>query len=725
MTVPTFEPDDEPGVTIVDSIANRRFPLRTASAIDPHEVDTDWCPFPIDSAIAFETTSVVLPYVVPTCVRDPDGETLADAEHFAFETFPDGEYLLEFTAPIRFYLRVRTELTVASADDRLAVEFGDETRVRLGAVSTHDRPAGTVTTTDEPADLARAVSTFGSALKTTTAERSLPSYRGHPPLIDLGDRVDVPAELESPDTGVTIVAPEDRLAVYATASPAYYLGATVVTGDRPRLETDAGFEYPLGSSPAAFVAEVGRVLKHVFVVDTVSRTEGVYDVGLRERELFEATVDVDLPSLYDAALSEQLPTILSIPFETLEPVAPTWQLTTFVTPGPANATALPFLASDLSLVRIAPTRASRTRAVPDPPAEVNALTRSRSRTDEADAGGAGREGRTVDGRANGADGLRDGAGTDDRGADRRAVSDAYVSLPDTETFETAWLGTGVPLGANKLHPGAFVNDLERSPAGDAIEITVVCNDSRMVAEYEASEEGLYGNRDELPFDVTVRRTLSVEELRDAIAAETDFLHYIGHVDDDAFVCRDGTLPANELSPVGVDTFLINGCRSYEPGLRLLEAGSSAGIVTLSEVDNRDATAVGRLLAQLLNCGFTFRSAMEIAREHRIVGNQYVVVGDGSVAIAQSGGGVPNQCRVEPTDDGRYVLRQQTYHSQHGVGALCIPYLDEIDRYCLAGTELPPVTLSGSELERFFQLEAIPVVFDGTFGWSTDERLTGP
>ncbi|MEY7850497.1 hypothetical protein AB7C87_15015 [Natrarchaeobius sp. A-rgal3] len=716
MTEPTFEPrEDGPGVTIVDAVANRRFPLATPAPIAYDEDDTDWCQFPIDAAIAFETSSLVLPYVVPTCVRDASGDPVLEAEHFAFETLPEGTYLLELTGPIRFYLEVQTGLTIASADDRLSIEFDEETRVRLGACSTQDRPAGTVTTTADPVDLARAVSTFGSALKTTTAERSLPSYRGHPPLIELGDAVDLPDGIEPPDTGVTIVAPNDRLAVYATAPLAFYLGTTVVTGDRPRLETDAGFEYPLGRTTERFVETVARVLKCVFFVDSVSRTEGVYDIDLHDRHRFEERVDVDLATLYEKPLAEQLRTILSMPFEALEDLFPTWPATTFVTAEPANATALPFLADDLSLIRPAPDAAARTRGVPDPPADVEAFTRSGPMADE-----------TGDSRS---ESIGSGTGkaqdaTADSGSAGRPIDDGYVSPPETDAFETAWLGDGIPLGANKLHPAAFAHDLERSPAGDAIEITVVCNDPAMVAEYEASEDGLYGNRDELPFAVTVHRTLTVEELRAAFESEADLLHYVGHVENDAFVCRDGTLEVSELSTVGVDSFLINGCRSYEPGIRLLEAGSAAGIVTLSEVGNRDATAVGQLLARLLNCGFTFRSAMAIAREHRFVGNQYVVVGDGSVAIAQSGGGVPNQCYVESLGDGRYELRQQTYHSQHGVGALCIPYLDDVDRYYLAGTELPTTTLRGPELERFFQLEAIPVVFDDEFCWSTDGRLSG-
>ena len=728
MTGTTFEPDDErPGITVVDSIANRRFPIHTAEPLDPVAIGTDWCSFRIDAAVEFAAETLVLPYVVPTCVRDANGDPIVETEHYAYERLPPDEYLLELTAPIKLYLRVRSPVTIASADDRLELDFGDETRVELGAYSTHEQPAATVTTTAEPADLARAISTFGAALRTTDCERSLPSFRRHPPLLELGDGVRIPDGLESPDTGVTIVAPADRVAVYASCSLAYYLGARVRTGERPRIETDGGFEYELGRSPDAFAETVGRVLEHVFFLDTVVRTEGLYDVELHERRLFERAVerdptldlDPDLEALYEAPLAEQLRTYLSIPFALVADIAPAWMLETYVTADAANAPALPFLANDLSIVRTAPESATDRTAAPQPPADVDAFTRSFTRREGESGSGSGSESKSDD-EASAEDSATANAAA--RPADD-ADDDTYVSLPDGDAFETAWLGPGIPVAANKLLPTAFEHKLERSPSSDAIEITLVCNDSRMLAEYD-DEDGLYGNRDELPFDVTVRRNLSVAALREVLETDTDFLHYVGHVDGDAFRCRDGDLEARTLESVGVDTFLINGCRSYEGGVRLIEAGSAGGIVTLSEVGNRDATAVGRLLARLLNCGFTLRSAVRIAREHRFVGNQYVTVGDGSVAIVQSGGGVPNRCFVASRDDGRYELRQRTYHSQHGVGALYIPYLDDVDRYFLAGAELPPATVTGPELERFLQLEGVPVVFDGEFLWSTDDRLTG-
>ncbi|AHG02027.1 hypothetical protein HALLA_01625 (plasmid) [Halostagnicola larsenii XH-48] len=684
-------------MTVVDSVENRQFPLKTSTRIDPQQTGTDSFYFPVDTAVEFTTDQLVLPYVVPTCVRNQHGDMLLETEHYAYETLPEDTYLLELAAPIKLYVSVRSEVTIASADDRLAFDFGSPVRVRFGARSLHESPAATVESTADPPDLARAISTFGSALKTTTCERSLPSFRGHPPRLELADQLNVPDEIEPPDTGITIVAPHERNAIYATSPLAYYLGATVVTGENPRVETDSGFEYEMGQSVEAFESSIERILQHVFFLDTVTRTEGIYEIDLYERKQIEPSVSPSFDELYERSLSEQLATYLSIPFDATEELRPTWELMTYLTSDPENATALPFLAGDLSLIRTASQATQSVEVAPAPPADIDAFVRS---TRSKGSGGDG-EARTNQ--------LSDAA-------------NSYVSPPETDAFETAWLGEGTPVGANKLSTSAFENGLNHSPkdASDAIDITIVCNDRQMAAEYDESADGLYGNRDELPFDITVHRNLSTDALRQVFATDTDFLHYIGHADDETFVCSDGGLDARTLTRVGVDTFLLNGCESYQHGLQLIESGSVGGIVTHSEVENQDAIAVGQLIARLLNGGFTLRSAVALARTYRFVGNQYGVVGDGGITIAQSGGGVPNCCRIDSVGDDQYELRISTYHSQHGIGALYIPYIPSIDHHFLAGTELPPLTVSGDTLSRFLQLEQIPVEFDGEFHWSTDD-----
>lgn len=680
---PRFRADGE-GLVVVDPIRNARYPIGTAGRPDPRPVEPTGFRFPVDAAVAAETAELVFPYVVPTCVRDGAGETVAQTEHYAHESLPAGTYVVEVMAPIRIYVRVEGELTIASADDRLAIEFDGERRVRVGARSRHDRPAATVRTTAAPDDLARAVSTFGSALSTTSPERSLPSLRGHPPRLKLGNELSVPPGLDPPG-GVELVVPSDRSAVYTAAPLAYYLGATVRTGSTPRLEA-GGLSHRLGpagdSSSPAFERAIEDVLERIFLLECVVRTEGLYGIDLDERRRIEAQMDLPAADLYDAPPAERLAAALEIPEDALDELGPRWELVVHATDAPEGVASLPFLAADLAKVREVPTN----DAAEPLPADVGVLAQSASERI-----------------------VRSGGGDDPDGG--------FVSAPDADAFEQAWLGPGVPINTNKLLERGFEHGLDSSPAESGIDVTLVCTDDRMAGE---ADRDLYGGREELPFAIDVRRDCTIAQLRNLLA-DGDVLHYVGHVEDGGFVCSDGVLDPGSLDSVGVDAVLVNGCRSYRAGVALVEAGAVGTVVTVSEVGNADAIAIGRLLAGLLNAGFTLRSAVETVRARRLVGNQYVVVGDGGAAVAQAGGGVPTQCQIEPTGDGSYRLTVAFHHAHDGMGGVSIPYIDGVERYFLSGSS-PTFTVGAGELRRFLRLERIPVEYDGDVFWSTDEAL---
>ena len=97
---------------------------------------------------------------------------------------------------------------------------------------------------------------------------------------------------------------------------------------------------------------------------------------------------------------------------------------------------------------------------------------------------------------------------------------------------------------------------------------------------------LYGGREELPFVIDVRRNCTVAQLRDLLA-DGAVPHYVGHVNDGGFVCSDGVLNPGSLDSVGVDPVLVNGCRSYQAGVALIEAEAVGTVVTVSEVGNAD------------------------------------------------------------------------------------------------------------------------------------------
>jgi hypothetical protein len=659
--------------------------------VDPTPADPNAFWFPADAAVRFRADRLDLQNVVSVCVRDDEGRMLGQTEHFASETFPDGTYSLELFAPVKTYVRVNAPVSITSDATKTSVSFDGETDVLVGARSHHKRPAATITTPDDPESMMRAVSLLGSALKTTSPERSYPTLRGHPPLVERGDEFSAPAGLSAPETGVTLELPATHRHVYAAASLAYYLGATVVPGATPRLRTDSGFAYDL-DGPVGYERTVARVLKQAFFLDCLTRTEGYYQVDLHERRAVESELGLDFADLYDRSLAEQIEAYLEIPWETVAPHVPEWKLTTHVTPTAENVELLPFVANDLAIVRTP---------------EASAGASSTSQAAAVDSF------------------LRSSASVADGGFTRSAAQPAslpersYVQPGDTESLEQAWLGQGTPIGASKASLQAYRNRLYRSPTKGDIAITVVCNDPRMADERD-DVEAVYGSREELPFDVQVQYELTRSELRETLAAETDFFHYIGHIDTDGFQCADGTLDASTLSDVGMDAFLLNACRSYEQGMSLIDAGAIAGIVTLDDVVNSSAVEVGSMLARLLNQGFPIRTSLNLASEDSVVGSDYLVVGDGGHPIAQVQAAFPNSIEVERTAENQFEVLYRTYPAaEFGMGSLVQPFLPGDKPYYLSSGIADTFTLTEAELQEFLSLETIPIVVGNSLYWSDE------
>jgi hypothetical protein len=681
MMRPTFE-RAEGGLAVVDPIERHRYVLLTG-AVSPEPADTESFRFPVDSAVSIRTASIGLPSVVSVHVRDATGAVVAHAEHHASEELARGEYVLEVSAPVKLYFRVESALTVSADAEGMAIEFGGETQVMVGARSHHERPAATVRTPADPEAMMAAVSTFGSALKTTSPERSYPTLRGHPPTVELGDSLDLNG-LEAPETGVTIEVPSEYGAVYAVAPLAYYLGATVVPGAEPLLRTESGFEYEL-RGPEGFERTVARTLKQTFFLDCLTRTEGLYPVDLHERRVLEGELGLDFTALYSKSLAAQLEAYLSIPYATIAEHVPTWKLTAHVAATPASVESLPFVVADLAVVRsVNPAVGSGTASMADG------------------------DGGTVLEAADDGGGFVQGPGDID-------IEEPFVKPEPADSLEQTWIGEGTPLGASKASLAAYRNRLERTPAEGDIEITVVCNDAAM--DDERAVEASYGDRADLPFDVTVEHELTTAEFADVLGARTDFLHYIGHVDSDGFACADGRLDARKLDSVGVDAFLLNACQSYRQGMALIEGGAIGGIVTLSDVLNRDAVRMGRALAGLLDAGFPLCAALDAARDESIVGGQYLVVGDGRFTIAPAASGTPILCEIERIEDG-FRVEQFTYPTrERGLGSLFVPStVGERDCYLSSG-RVRRLELSAHELWAFLALEAMPVKIDGRLYWS--------
>ena len=704
---PTFEAFGGSGTTgleIIDPIDRHRYTLRTSRSVAPSPADSEQFPFPVDTAVTVRTTALMLPNIVLAHVRDATGEILASTEQFAYEEFGDGIYTIELHAPIKLYLRVESEVAVSAGFEQTVIEFGDVTPVTVGARSYHEQPAGTVATTSDPEDVMAAVSTVGSALKTTSPERAFPTLRGHPPVIELGDELSIPNGLVLPDTDISIELPAELRFIYPAAPLAYYLGAELVPGEKLRILGGANFEHTLDSE-RGFENEIERVLKQTFFLDCLTRTEGFYNAELHERRAFESDpaldTDLDFAALYDAPPAERLAAYLDISFEIIEPHLPDWKLTTHIQPNPTSVETLPFVINDLSVVRT-PGPDDLASVSPMEAAEFDSISAASTDTGFTRSGSCSTVSRSASG-----------------GQD--AHDELYVQLPSADSHEQAWIGEGVPVNASKATATAYHNRLNRAPNEDDIVVTVVCNDAEMGDEQEVVRE-IYDSSANLPFDVAVHSDLTRTELQDLLATPTEFLHYVGHIDDDGFACADGKLDATTLTEVNVDTFLLNTCHSYEQGMALIEAGAIGGIVTLNELFNSGAVEMGCTLARLLNAGFPLRSGLELARENSFAGKQYLVVGDGGLTVGQPESGCPGVSEVERTADGFSVTHQAYPTDEKGMGCMISLHLPSSNEYHLCSTHSSPVEVAQDELVQFLSLDDMPVRTDNTLRWSSQIDL---
>ncbi|NEU57134.1 hypothetical protein [Halorussus sp. MSC15.2] len=715
---PRIDPlDHATGVEILDPIENNRYALHTPETVSPTSADTDAFVYPVSVAWRVTTSGIRLPYNVPVVVvRDAaDGSHITDVGHDRTFELDADEYLLEVDAPVKTYLRVASSLVVEATTEYVEIAFGGETTIELGARSNHSSPAGTVTVPDDPETVMQALSTFGSGLKTTTCERSWPTLRGHPPLLERGDELAIPDDIDTPDTGVTLRIPADYEHVCTVAPLAYYLGATVVPDERPRLTAETGFSHPLDTE-RGFEDEVVRVLKQAFLLDCVTRTEGFHPMDMAERRAVESVTDLDFADLYGAALGEQLAAYLSVPYSALTDAMPAWSRTTHVRPVADSVELLPFVARDLSLVRV------QSRATDSSPSPGSAASTDGSHPDQHDALSAFKRGPQLD---DGGLGLP----TD---ADSRATgvpdSSEYVPLPETDSMERAWVGDGTPVHGAKLLDSAFAHD-RTEPTDGIIDVTVVCNDEQMREEWDTVSE-VYGMRDTVPFDVDCRFDVSTAELRSLLAEDHDLFHFIGHIDGRGFACSDGILDAETVEETGATTILLNACRSHDQGVALVEAGARTAIVSWGDVDNLGAVEVGETFARLLNYGFGVGAALEIVEEYTAIGRHYLVVGDPSVTIAQCADGNPliydfgheYDATTVPAPDEEVSMTLVSYATEeYPIGAAAKPQFqsaEDPDFYLVPG-RLKTFTNSGAKIERTLSDYSAPVVVGGELHW-TDE-----
>ncbi|MFB1063400.1 hypothetical protein [Natrinema sp. H-ect4] len=599
-----------------------------------------------------------------------------------------GEYTLDISGPMKVYAKVDSSVDIYSDSEQTYVNLGDSTQVILGARSFHERPAGTITTTTDPEDVMAAVSAFGSALKTTTPERTYPTLRGHPPRLEIGDDLHIPNKFDREEIGIRIEVPATLQNTFIAAPLAYYLGADVVPGTSPELITESGYRYSFDCGNG-FDTAVKQVLKQVFFLDCVVRTEGTTPFPLHEREMVESVLEFEPEVAYDQPLVERVETFLDVPYSTLQPYLPNWQLETQFEPTAEYIEFLPFVTNDLAVVKVQDQ--SDSSSVIDPAAKkaVNEFTRDSS------------------------DFVRSASSQNIRGNKAISISN---NLPQLPTILQSWTGIDNTEITSTVPLVSYESSIGRTPKDGPIEIEVICNDNDMREELE-SVNGTYGTRKELPFETTIHYDLTTSALAEVLARDSDFLHYIGHIDTEGFQCSDGKLNAATVDTVGAKAFLLNACQSHEQGLHLIKAGSIGGIVTFGNVVNSGAVSIGSLIAQLLNLGFPLYGALDITRQENVLGQQYRMVGDARTTIAQSETRIPNVCLVNDEKEDTRADVVPYISAEIRRGGVFFPYLEPVDLYSVIPHRIEKVSVTNAQLEDFYSEGEFPVLLNGEVQWS--------
>lgn len=682
-------PPGETSVVIDDPIERTRFTMDAGRDVRPTPVDTDSFVFPVDTAVTVTTDSLRVGTAVGVYIRSRNGSLMTELDYEGRERLDSGNYVLEICGSVKTYLELDGGATLVSDRQSLAMHFTDQTELKLGARSEHERPVGEITTTSDPEDMLTAVSALSSGLKTTSPERSFPTLRGHPPTIHLDDALSIPKYLEPPTTGIDLVVKPTVRDALVVAPLAYYLGARVVAGPDRGVRTTSGGFRTLGDDDS-LEGNVEELLKRTFLLDCIVRTEGLYDVQLAERVALEDRIEIDCSTLYDLPIAERLDAYLEIPQDVVEDLVPRWGREAYLPPDPSGVEVISYLVDDLSLIRVAEPPLTTIPTAPD-----GVSIRGSTESPDSDI-------------------ERDEPIEWDR---------TVVELPESDAHEQLWFGQGVPLGGTKAIPEAFENRLDRPPKNDDIEVTVVCNERRMVDELEDTGS-IYGGDRELPFELTTHIDLTSEELATVLSDRSDFFHYIGHIRDDGFACSDGLLDVQSLKTVGVDTFLLNACQSHDQGFHMIQGGSVGGIVTLGDVVNTGANWIGRTLARLLNRGYPLYSALDLVREESLMGDRYAILGDGRSALVQPMS-LPQAVHIVDIQDTASVANETFPTSRIDLGSMCLYLFEDRDYHRLVSHVPVPESVDIDDLKTYLGLESSPVRYEGALTWSEEviDRLS--
>ncbi len=630
--------------------------------------------FPVDEIISIKCKKIQFSAFVTFIRRASDYELLQQITHKGvFELGRDG-YVLEISAHLKVYVFVDAGMKITFDESSISFEFDPETEVVIGARSYGKKPQAKILTTKDFKDIAKAISQLSSAIKIDTCERSYPTLRDHPPLIEFSRKADIP-ELRKLRSGVEIYVPPRLEYLYSAAPLAYYLLCDLKIGS-PRIECDNGFSCELPKFPE-FEDRVSEILQRVFFLDCLVRTEGLYKIKIHEARALEA-LGLDARLLYNRKIEDQLCAYLEIPSEKIREFMPDWHLSTYVEPSTSRARALPFLLNELSLIFTPVSKEISEREL---------ITSS----------------------------LKDFFRS---GTEAKAARELLMPVLKSSR-NSAWLSSGTPVDVVKVEEIAFLNQLKFiQKEKDHIEVSLILNDDKMRDE-QANVARIYKQRDDVPLDTDIFQMVSRKELKEIFSAGYDMVHYIGHCDADGFVCTDGHIHASDLESNNTPAFFLNACGSYEEGVELINRGSVCGVVTLFRVLNQEALEIGYTFARLLSSGFPVCDAIDLARRRSLYGRDYLVLGNGMYALMQGRNfNVPFIWELKKETYNRYATTVKTFEYGY-MGGTFVSFFEEPNVFHLFYGDISCRNRSLGELLKIMRVAQFPIIFENRLLWSSD------
>lgn len=729
-TAAGFRVVDTVGTTLTVETDGWRSPAPTAPSVETAlagRVDGPEEPVAVQTA---ETAGLRLPWV-KLVVVDLETETYhpvtAGDDGLSL---PAGRYLIRATTPVRLFVRVDGPVTV-TGDDGAVIRFGGPTPMSVGFEPSADTPDTTVTVPRTVDGVARAVSTFGAGAELAGPDRSWPSVRHRPPLVQFGDETDVPSEVATAvdETDIRLRLPESLQTVLASASLAYYLDATVSVepGTTPRLDLDGttvslGPDGPVSvgegvavqTGPVAFASRVNRLLERVFFGDCLVRGAGPHgDPVAAADRLSKAALDPD--RLYDAPLATRAEQYLAAPLAPILADLPEWHLSLSV--GPAYRTMDVLSRTVHTLPALVPPRGRR----------LTAETVARGGVAQTDGGeqrgGAAPSPVTQGPPADPVEPLTPDRPLDTAescDAERSSKPDGRVAAAHDHGTIHGWCAPGRPVTAFDAVPAGFRNR-DRFVDDDDSPLSVL-------AVAGADDHGelprvvdQYGRRRErLGLSVETLTAPTVADLARAFECGVDLLHFVGHREPGGLVCADGVFSPTTLRESNARTFFLNACGSSPDGVSLVERGSVAGTVTCRDVLDEMATSVGVMFARLLAHGFSVAGATRVARHRTVVDADYLAVGDGTHVVSQSDDIAPSQYRIETLGDDSVAVVARNF-SPDLAGAQFYNERIVSDGSPRLNGQWRRCEMTTAELDAFLSNNNGPFFYDGTIRWTDDIR----